>query len=1270
MQKLPYATVQSPLAEQQQRRYGVQNQILKPRHKKPDIASPLRAATTSQHDRLVQRKQAPTVEEQEPRGRSPLAKLSPIRKLSAVTVNSQQPGHELLTSSFTAGTRGVVLAALKQCSHSTPRRREVNRQLLEPHQSSQSTPGLGTSSQSAAGIRSEAGLFSFTGPSSLIKAQSNVEVCVPQLVDDIHRLQQTESGWGSCQQILQQLEILHSHQLQMQSQLLDLALRVTIGQAPGTTGTFDPAISDHPGSGQPTCLHLDPAANSLNIQQQSSMATIAAEETSPVAMATSHHDRWPGQSRADHSLQGTTSVSPGTQTGEGSYPQRLNRDMPKEMELPEVSSRTSNPAPEKHMSPKSQQNQLLSKQIQDQRKHSQPQKIQSHSQQKQTRSQQHKSRLNQCHSRQIELQQVQFQQTDFQTTNSQSCQTQSQQSQCILVQQGFLVPSMLEDASQALHQVRRQKKVLEENLESLLRAKTGELLHCQLETLAANRDSTDQVQIKKTVDAWIETLTKDIQTEMSLEETAHFRLADAAMRHPFSTFTTEVLQQRADGSRGITHWGSGWPVNTLRGTGSKIVTGSGNRGPSAGHRPKQRAEPDIGVQQMGKKLYLNQLYSGAPHNRMRRTLKKTPYLRFNSSYSLLCRKPCPCVVESVRAVKVKSFKSQTTLDPPLSLSPGLAQSLNNFSYTCMTSGNPSDHTLSPAESYPIHMAIPLCHPKMDSFSSRHVFNEHKLEVTSPLMAPPTISVTVVKDAVLEPPSHTEKLDAGGPPPPKSVSIDIPERKSEEEEDEEIIIPGNDFLSNTQVVQEEGSVRGEEGVELNGGLSPPSVFYQGPVFPPQGHSALLAQRGSSILHLHERRDTLENQLVEWVEQQLVSRMISERYCPPSPDPTQINPTDQSELEGVSVTSDIDSNVSVDSQLIRQLVNEVMKETVTQMLGQRNTPDPGTGVKPVIHGLPEHEEEVPLGPTPVLTPSESPAPPVRESTSLETPPSSEPINLLSENSPHHITAPGSEIVVTPTTSQEPTPSAGSPPAVYQTLSPFIWDAELPLDKERLQEHVETHTQSLVMSTAVEEPPLSSLPPRPVQSSPPPLTAGPRLASSFSEDSTSSTCSSAVTAGTSGVLKPISEGELFTSADQLAAMTEEQGFSSLSNSLLEMQDMDFQDFDYPIEGQVRSENILLTLLTKMEQGITQRRQRPQPEGAGGEDEEDLSVGEVRDSWTKKPKGTTASREGHTLSPGQTCQGAAREHTQMTGHPGQTVQPHKQDSEGDGAQRRSLVL
>lgn len=50
-----------------------------------------------------------------------------------------------------------------------------------------------------------------------------------------------------------------------------------------------------------------------------------------------------------------------------------------------------------------------------------------------------------------------------------------------------LVSSMLEEAGRVLHQVQRQKKVLEENIQALQRARSGELLFSHLEALLDNR---------------------------------------------------------------------------------------------------------------------------------------------------------------------------------------------------------------------------------------------------------------------------------------------------------------------------------------------------------------------------------------------------------------------------------------------------------------------------------------------------------------------------------------------------------------------------------------------------------------------------------------------------------------------------------------------------------------------------------------------------------------------------------------------------------------
>nr|XP_046268461.1 protein TALPID3 isoform X2 [Scatophagus argus] len=1292
-----------PVAEQQKQSYGTKKQ------QKANDAPPLRTVVTRQPDRRTLTKPELTKENS-----SAAAESSPNRKLSAGPHDQQQPGHDLLTSRFEAGVRGVVLTALKQRSHSAPCRREVRVQLLDPlppsgrRSSSQDAVGV------AAGVQTEAELFPGcsrvdTNAAALIK----VEAQVSQLTDGVNKLLQTDRdrGWSLSQQSLHHLEVLHSQQLQLQSQLLESALRIVTSHTPVTSTTSDPAVTpDLTSTGEPAHLQLtglDAAANVHSPWQPSSAAT-AASETSPVAMETPRRDQWPQQ----------TSVSTATQPAAGSHLQssanhsqaaaRRTNDMLREMGrlktemkmllMPEGSQKAMRTGPEHRQFQQNLVQQSCPQQLQLQQNlfkssHFQSKYQQSKSQQTQPEQNQSHSQQTHSQSHQNSLQKNFIQQNHFQSKSQQN-QSQSQQphsqSHQMLVQQSQsqkdqtsriqsqqfqsrpVVPSMLEEAGQVLRQVQRQKKVLEENLEALQRGKTGEVLHCQLEALAAKRDWTDKVRVKKTVDAWIHTVTKDVQAEMSSKDTAtkHSARRDAMM----------TSQQKVSGRP--THSGKGRPVSVLRGTASKTAAERGSRERTAGHSLLQRAEPDGTTSrttdsqqvEVDGESYLSRLYGRAPYEGLRRTLKKSPYLRFCSPGSPLSRKPRPRLVESVRGVKVKSCKTQTCLAPPLSLTPAPPQHYCIISPSRLTSGDPTGLTATSADSYSVPIAIPLGHPRADP----RCLAERQQEVTCPPTARPTSSVVAVDYKRQS--QEADQLNAGEapPPPPPHPHVDVIERKSEEEEDEENIFPGTDFLSVADVVQEELSVVGEEVVELDGGPSPPLVLYQGPVFPPQAPSVLPAQDHTSFEGLNQRRDALESRLVEWVEQQLMARMISEMYRTPPSDPAQTHSTDQSEDQEQSVSSDIgveaagggglqlfvDSNVAVDSALIRQLVDEVLTEHIVLMLGHRDALETGPepGMKPPEPGLEADQEEklVPLVPTLAPIPSPSPTPPSRQTPPLATPSPFEPTSLLNKESPQPITAP--EPVATPTSSPEPTHPPGSPPVLCHAPPPLPWgDAELPLDEERPEEHLDTHSQALLMSVAEEEPPLSSPPPPPSippvssLSPPPPHSPDPRPASpcSSSEDpstsntsSSSGSSSSVVTAGTDAALKHISEGELLISVNQLTAMTEEEAVCSFSSSLQELQEM---DFDPPSEGQVRGHDLLLTLLTKMKQGVTHTHggERPQPDGSWWRDQEEedevVSVGEVIDDRTPKP---------HQTSNLKNCRKSAAHQGQPSSSPGQISQ------------------
>nr|XP_019963582.1 PREDICTED: protein TALPID3-like [Paralichthys olivaceus] len=207
----------------------------------------------------------------------------------------------------------LVLSLLPR-SHSAPHRSDVKVELLNPRQ-------LQTSSQDAvgdAGVQTEEERFSgrlgnatnaaaaaaaaaVAATAPLIKAQSDMEARVCQLTDGVQQLLQAHREDGERGRGLNQrthLEKLHSQQLQLQSQLLESALKIVTGHAPTTSTASGLKISD-PNPVHLQVTHLDTAANAHSNQQQSSPATRAAAalETDPVAIATPSCDLRPEQTR-------------------------------------------------------------------------------------------------------------------------------------------------------------------------------------------------------------------------------------------------------------------------------------------------------------------------------------------------------------------------------------------------------------------------------------------------------------------------------------------------------------------------------------------------------------------------------------------------------------------------------------------------------------------------------------------------------------------------------------------------------------------------------------------------------------------------------------------------------------------------------------------------------------------------------------------------------------------------------------------------------------
>ncbi|TNM95698.1 hypothetical protein fugu_016781 [Takifugu bimaculatus] len=478
------------------------------------------------------------------------------------------------------------------------------------------------------------------------------------------------------------------------------------------------------------------------------------------------------------------------------------------------------------------------------------------------------------------------------TQQNQYLQPWSQQ-----VQRRPLHSTTLEEAGRVLHQVQRQKQVLEENLEALLRARSGELLYSQLEALVDNRSQNQKVRIKKMVDTWINTLMQDIQADSSPQTDKNKRSErkdPAVSSHQSSAHT---LRGPRRGPR-------------VAGTGRQPSTSLWVAEPDAttGRRPQDKdVEEDTSPRR--------------PHGGARRTLKKTPYLRFSSPPSRPSKKAQPRVVERVTGVTLKSCKTQTCLAPPVSLPPQ--------SNVVIPSAPPT--AADPTHSRAVPMAIPLGRPRTDTNPGRPRtdvvpgHSTHQLqEVTSSRTAPPTSPVV---DVATE--SQEEQSDAGEAPLPR---LDLFEGN------EELDLLPESVCDVVQVDSDEEGPLAEEVVQLDGDPSPPLVQYHGPLFPPQACVGLSDQDQTPITTCSP---ALEKQLLEWVEQQLISRMISEMYQPPpsdpkpdpDPDPDPGSDHDDSDQSAHSITSD--------DILIRQLVEEVLSEHINRMhqASLVNVPEPG-------------------------------------------------------------------------------------------------------------------------------------------------------------------------------------------------------------------------------------------------------------------------------------------------------------------------------------------
>ncbi|XP_055394170.1 protein TALPID3 isoform X2 [Bubalus kerabau] len=816
--------------------------------------------------------------------------------------------------------------------------------------------------------------------------------------------------------------------------------------------------------------------------------------------------------------------------------------------------------------------------------------------------------------------------------------------------------SVLKDAEKILRGVQNNKKVLEENLEAIIRAKDGAAMYSFINALSNNREISEKIRIKKTVDDWIKTISAEIQDELTRKDYEQKRFDQKNERnkraHNMNKYIKTNTQDKTVNNSVI-------PRKHSQKQKEDHLRNPPIRSMPASSLQKERKEGFLkATTVMQDKDYMLQIYGKPVYQGHRSTLKKGPYLRFNSP-SPKSRPQRPKVIERVKGTKVKSIRTQTDFS---ATKPTKVDSKLQHSITTLSPGD-QQYLFSPSREMPtfsgtleghlIPMAVLLGQTQSNSDSMPPagviVNKPHPVTVTTsippssrkiePGVKKPNIAVVEMKSEKRDPPQLSVQvlpnvdidsisdgsaevgLSPSGPKeassPPLRTWIQAPEFTKADEE--EMKFPGMNFDEVIDIVQEEEkcdeiSEYSEPILEFNRSVKAVSTKYNGPPFPPVASTSTSQPTTDILDKVIHRKETLENSLIQWVEQEIMSRMIS-GLLPVQQQATANISVSVSEASE-PVTSDIvegtssgalqlfvDAGVPVNSDMIRHIVNEVLAETIAVMLGDREAKKPDPVVTGVSGDVSTSETHLPARVcTPLATPQ--PTPP----RSLSSPPKEHVLVKTPDSSPsvsdHDVAFPMKKILaeegndmpaitlvntpaVTPVTT--PPPAAALTPTLSETSvdklkmsSPELpkpWsDGDLPLEEENpnsLQE--ELHPRAIVMSVAKDEEPENEdfpaqlAPPKPVALMP--LPAGIKAPSPIqmpSSDSSTVESTLSVTATESETLdRPISEGEiLFNCGLKVAKILGDEGLylanlnDSLSSTLqdaLEMED------DPPSEGQV---------------------------------------------------------------------------------------------------------
>lgn len=566
---------------------------------------------------------------------------------------------------------------------------------------------------------------------------------------------------------------------------------------------------------------------------------------------------------------------------------------------------------------------------------------------------------------------------------------------------GTTIPSSFSDAALTLQQVKENRAILEANLEAVFRARQEAEVFSIMENLYQEGNNSDLLKIRKMVDKKISLLRSQVEREVTDDVIlAELQKKDAPVLikpaqsgltkpAPYAQRATARARAGAKIDTGLSRMkGPSFgppPSKTLKGKENKPSTAT-----AAIHKPPAAKQPKIRPV-VEDENYMTKVYGKASYQNKRTTVKD-PYLHYQNVPKPKPDRPAGAPDMSTARL-VKSSKTQTAS--------GIKQfyfSPTHGTYIPVTS---AQHA--PIQGQLVPMAVPLGDPRMETgltysaspppgpLTTSTPASQHPV---SALKNVAMISVPVEDDLRRRPEPELGKQVL------PSVDIDsdlseaspIPKSRSRSRSPEKprSLTPERDVMSRASTQHGEVQMQSpqkspsksrlevtfhreedeETLTDVSGDLnpedapgialpgyhppSPPPVEDRQPVFPQQRLLDHMHPVVSDVLAEDiRRRDDIEKRAEEWLQQELLAKMISE-ICPTEAEeePASGLPhfvdedSIQSEVEDkeqsmfvmdsigrAGMQLFVDAGQAVDSDLVNGLIREVLVEKVVTLLGQR-------------------------------------------------------------------------------------------------------------------------------------------------------------------------------------------------------------------------------------------------------------------------------------------------------------------------------------------------